>query len=280
MQLLAEELSVISQQDEAWSLWRLIGENLAILWKDWPKDMQVTGLDNKTSFSFSGVCPHCVRPTVFIQVTNVAQRDPQEYSNHIFHTEMAAVLCCQGCLKYILGIARHIKDGRGVVKYTYDAHYPVGHPNDAVEREIPVHIASDFKEALRCLYVNAYNATAEMCRRAIEASCIDLGAPASERFLDNKIDWLESQRKITPFLRDVAHKIRLGGNRAAHPGNVTPANGTTQSLTPEPTIEKEHAEAIVKFTHEFFHHVYVVPKQLDKYDFSKPKASAAAVKNP
>ena len=83
--------------------------------------------------------------------------------------------------------------------------------------------------------------------------------------------------------QQVAHKIRLGGNRGIHPPDVPaaggPGAGPQPALLPQPAaapitaIEKEHAEAIVKFTREFFHHVYVVPKQLDKYDFSKPKAA-------
>ena len=157
--------------------------------------------------------------------------------------------------------------------FAYWAHYPLGQPDDSVAEEIPTNIQPDFKEALRCLWVNAYNATAEMCRRAIESSCLDLGAP-KKAVLEDMIDWLADQRKITPFLQEVAHKIRLGGNRGAHPTASAPdSQPATPPLANAPiaNIEKEHAEAIVKFTREFFHHVYVVPKQLDKYDFSKPK---------
>ena len=159
---------------------------------------------------------------------------------------------------------------------SYVEHYPLGKPNDSVACEIPEHIQPDFKEALRCLWVEAYNATAEMCRRALEASCIDLGAP-KKKVLELMIDWLAEQRIITPFLQRVAHKIRLGGNRGAHPEDIPSV--TTEAAAVEVDVEggpvtvitEEHAKAIVDFTREFFHHVYVVPKQLDKYDFSKPK---------
>jgi hypothetical protein len=36
-------------------------------------------------------------------------------------------------------------------------------------------------------------------------------------------------------------------------------------------IEKDHADAVVGFTEHFLHHVYVIPKQLEKYDFSRTK---------
>ena len=112
---------------------------------------------------------------------------------------------------------------------------------------------------------------------AVEASCLNLGAP-DKGVLEDKIDWLEAQRKITPFLKDVAHKIRLGGNRAAHPGtpstSMQASSGVAAPIVSTSLITKEHAEAIIQFTREFFHHVYVVPKQLDKYDFSKPQKKA------
>jgi hypothetical protein len=177
---------------------------------------------------------------------------------------------------FILAIVRQVQH-----EFVYVNHYPLGKPDDAVAGEIPDGIKEDFKEALRCRFVDAYNATAEMCRRALESSCIDLGASPKD-VLEDMIDELETKRLITPFLKQVAHKIRLGGNRGAHPSPpaivaaipaITPAPAAPAKPEPIRKIEKEHADAIIKFTHEFFHHVYVVPKQLDKYDFSKPKTA-------
>ncbi len=180
---------------------------------------------------------------------------------------------CQGCFEYILGI---VLWNQYIGKFEYETHYPLGKPNDAVAKEIPEHIQPDFREALRCLFVDAYNATAEMCRRAIEASCLDLGAP-KKSVLQDMIDWLADQRIITPLLQQAAHKVRLGGNRGAHP----PQDGASPAApkpkdAPIETIEEDHALAIVEFTRHFFEHVYVIPKQLDKYDFSKPKAGKKA----
>jgi hypothetical protein len=105
---------------------------------------------------------------------------------------------CQGCRKFILGIVTHTQN---LPQYTYEEHYPLGTPDETAADEIPDDIRADFKEALRCRWVDAFNATAEMCRRAVEASCIDLGAPRSEKFLEDKIDWLAAQGKITSFLK-------------------------------------------------------------------------------
>jgi hypothetical protein len=238
-------------------------------------DMQAITLDNQTKFSLRGTCPHAAHESAFLQVTGVHQ----ELINMHPQGPLCRLVCgmeCQGCLRYILGIVLHQQNS---ASYRYEAHYPLGRPNDDVAEEIPTHIQPDFKEALRCLFVDAYNATAEMCRRALEASCIDLGASA-DLVLEKQIDWLASQGKITEFMRQVAHKIRLGGNRGAHPSAPVPeateiAIAAVSEAAAEPApikvITKEHAEAIVKFSREFFNHVYVVPKQMDKYDFSKPK---------
>jgi hypothetical protein len=241
----------------AWDLMRLTA---AYLWKEWPKDMEVASSNaQQRQITLRGTCPHpiCKKTSAFLLVTNL----------YVSHTaEWVGALQCQACLKYILVLARQEQH-----LLSYVNHYPIGSPDDEVAPEIPEHIQRDFKEALRCMFVNAYNATAEMCRRALEASCIERGAPPN-KVLEIMIDSLEEKRIITPFLRDVAHKIRLGGNRGAHP----PADGPeAQNVELEPVvlIEKEHAEAIIKFTREFYHHVYVVPAELAKYDFSKTKTT-------
>ena len=188
---------------------------------------------------------------------------------------------CQACMGFILAIVRHGPQNN----FVYGSHFPLGKPDDTVPEEIPDEIKTDFKEGLRCRFVDAYNATAEMCRRALEGSCINLGASPKD-VLEDMIDELEAKRIITPFMKQVAHKIRLGGNRGAHPSPPAPAPQPAAApntaivaavpdseATPGPVrkITKEHADAIIRFTREFFHHVYVVPKELDKYDFSKPK---------
>ena len=59
---------------------------------------------------------------------------------------------------FFLAIVLHQQNS---ASYRYEAHYPLGRPNDDVAEEIPTHIQPDFKEALRCLFVDAYNAIAE-----------------------------------------------------------------------------------------------------------------------
>jgi len=241
----------------------LLQETAVFLWKDWPRDMQVsTSNAQQNMVTLRGGCPHCKRDSVFLLVTNLG---------HGAGGMRLGGMQCQGCLAYILGIFAQLGNA-----FAYQLHYPIGKPDEAVADEIPAHIKPDYKEALRCLWVDAYNATAEMCRRALEASCIDLGAP-SDKVLEKMIDWLETNRKITPYLKEAAHKIRLGGNRGAHPHpdgpEAVPVVAAAGAAEIVEKIGKEHAEAIVEFTREFFHHVYVGPKLVGKYDFPRQKAT-------
>jgi hypothetical protein len=224
------------------------------------------------TFTMRGVCPHCRHDSAFLTITNMYQDHRQSPARFITGMQ------CQACAKYILAVVSQ----RNSTTIDYVEHYPLGKPDDAVAEEIPDHIKPAFREALRCLWVDAYNATAEMCRRALEASCLDLKAP-KKKVLEEMIDWLADHLIITPDLQQMAHKIRLGGNRAAHPSQDGPGVPDLPTATvlglPEPEqdgpiekIEKDHALAIVDFTRNFFQYVYVMPKQLSKYDFSKPKA--------
>lgn len=239
--------------------------SLGTLWKGWSKNMQVTGLGGQNQFSFRGTCPHGPpHVSVFTMVTQAFMENVLQGAK----TRFTAVLQCQGCLKCILGITTKINNP--TASYVYETHYPLGNPNDTVADEIPDHIKPDFSEALRCRSVNAYNATVEMCRRAIEASCIHLGANPKKNIKD-QIDEIASKGLITEPLKQMAHKIRLGGNRGAHPPEE-PESG-------KPIGDKE-ADAVIKFTTEYFHHVYVMPALLNSFDFSKTPTDAAPSASP
>jgi hypothetical protein len=170
-----------------------------------------------------------------------------------------AVLQCQGCKKYILGaVERDSLDKQ----CSYIEHFPLGRPNDTVAAEVPENIALDFREALRCRWVDAYNATVEMCRRAVQASCIDLSAPPEQKLV-HQVDWLSKEGKITEPLRQMAHRVRLGGNLGAHPPE-DPGDPT------EIVIDATYADAVIEFTRDFFQHVYVMPERLKHFTFKKP----------
>jgi Domain of unknown function (DUF4145) len=159
----------------------------------------------------------------------------------------------------------------------YVLHYPVGTPDDSVALQIPEAIAEDFKEALRCMFVSAYRATVTMCRRSVQAACVDLKAKGDNLY--SQIDYLADNQQITQPLRQMAHAVRLEGNKGAHPDRekkppeaqmneqVTQAQPISDNLA---GVSVDDAEAVIAFTREFFHHVYVMPARLKRYT---PEAS-------
>jgi hypothetical protein len=216
-------------------------------------------------FSLAGICPHCRLGVSFSGVPNFANPHSEPIPGEPLWRRWYPVMRCAGCSMHILAVLKvketDIPGARPNRKWEikYETHYPVGTPDDSVAAEVPEHIATDFREALRCRWVDGYNATVEMCRRAIEASCLDLGAKP-KMSITQKIDWVYKQGRINKTLKNVAHKIRLGGNRGSHP-IVDP--------TVEPPITPEEADAVIEFMRHYLDHVYVVEKRMSKYDFTK-----------
>ena len=119
---------------------------------------------------------------------------------------------------------------------------------DEPDKELPDDVKVAFSEAIKSLNGGIWDGCVVMCRRALEEAMSDLGAEGVDLF--NKIDDIESKRKITPELKEWAHEGRLAGKLGAH--------GTKQKRW----ADKDDAEAILEFCRWFFRYVYVLPKQL------------------
>ena len=219
--------------------WDLLLETTIFLWKDWPKEMRATGLDNHTRFSLNGECPHCRRDAVFSQVGSPVTDGMEGASFRVI-----SMMKCPGCFGYILAFTNHRPDG---YEFEYVTHYPVGMPNEKLDKSIPKDVAEDFQEAIRCQWAKSYRACVVMCRRALQASVLALKAKGDT--LVKQIDDLAANGVITAPLRDFAHEIRLTGNAGAH-------SDWLQDIT-EPD-----AESIMEFTREYLDHVYIMPAKL------------------
>lgn len=244
------------------SLIEQLAISASVLWEDWPRDMHIRFSDfaNKQRFSLIGTCPHCGIPSSFTMphgtVPYGETRQHEGITGFYPRPHLFAMLECSACYGFVLGVIVQVS-----AQWEYKAHYPLGKPNDKIAeeiREVSPEIASDFREALRCRHVDAYNATVKMCHRALEASCIQQGVdPEKLKTLQQMIDWVAQQGKITEPLRKMAHKVRLGGDRGAHPSSRI--------------IDKDDADAVIEFTREYFDHVYVMPAKMAKFNFDRPK---------
>ncbi len=242
-------------------------DSLACLWKDWPNQMQLTTFEAESGkFSLRGECPHCQQGTVFIQVTSVhAEEIEQRYQR------LAVGMQCQGCLEHILAVVMKNRQPTKPSTLAYVQHYPLGKPDDSVAEEVtaanPI-IALDFAEALRCLWVKSYKASVAMCRRSVEATCKHFGATGYT--LEKKIDNLAAQGRITELLKEMAHAVRVSGNRGLHGKRKREIADTEQPNEQETLLDdlelfgEDEAKAMIAFTKELFHHVFVMPALLRK----------------
>jgi Domain of unknown function (DUF4145) len=221
--------------------WELLLETSVFLWKDWPKDMIATGHDNSTRFSLNGECPHCRRFAVFTQVGSPVTDGMEGLSFRI-----VCIMKCPGCFGYILAFATHLPNG---FEYEYEKHYPLGMPDERLDKSIPKDVAEDFQEAIRCQWAKSYRACVVMCRRALQTSVLALKAQGDT--LVKQIDSLAANGVITTPLKEFAHEIRLTGNAGAHSDWLQ-------------DIKESDAESIMEFTREYLDHVYIMPAKLQE----------------
>jgi hypothetical protein len=261
LQIQTDELLLEDGQERTASLIDFIVDSIAALWKDWSKDMDVVNLpahnhDPGGDFSLRGTCPHCSHPSSFVKVTTMHAETKSGAANRF-----VAAMQCQACLKFILAIVWRTNG-----PYQYDAHYPIGKPDDSVDEVVPVEIRTAFQEALRCRWVKAYQATVLTCRRALQVSCDrELLEPQADQVIteqDKKqnsrkdlytqIDELATKQRITAILKTMAHRIRLLGKRGAH-GDYSDIDAT---------IGEKDADDAITFMRHYLDHVYVLPARL------------------
>lgn len=154
------QLQIVGQDLAELSLIDVVCKSATILWREWPQYMEIAGWMGE-AFTLRGNCPHCRHDAAFITVTQPFREDaPTE--------RMIAASRCIACNGYILAILKAIQVNRNTTQFVYDAHFPVGEPDDNLPMEIPPEIATDFREAIRAQWIKAFKATVLMCRRSLQ----------------------------------------------------------------------------------------------------------------
>ena len=121
-----------------------IFDALLVGWENWPRFMELSVLQaDAQQFSLIGECPHpdCRAKSVFVIKGQVHSEHAGSYSYYLH-----AIMQCQGCQKFILGIVFRPQAGN----WEYIEHYPLGIPDDSVPPEVRAAdegIAEDFAEA-------------------------------------------------------------------------------------------------------------------------------------
>jgi len=193
-------------------------------------------------------CPHCGTRTTLVLHTHwdvLTRRGPASIR--------FGAWSCGSCGEPIVGDVMN-DPVEGEVPST-GFYYPTKVPNPTYPANMPTDVSQDAKDAHKCFAISAWRASAAMSRRAIQGACIDKGAP--DKKLVEQIDWLEEQRLITPQMKDIAHKIRLGGNAGAHPDK----DGLKD-------VTEDDSRRLLEFLEDFVKYVYEIPGRLGTMDAS------------
>jgi len=120
--------------------------------------------------------------------------------------------------------------------------HPTARPNYD-EDGVPDEIASDFEEALQCQAAGFQYGAALVGRRVLQAAIRERGGVGKD--LKTEINSLSTDVLNKP-LKDSAHEVRFVGNDAAHTDTVT----------------ADDVEALLSFTRDVLHTLYVVPHRV------------------
>lgn len=115
--------------------------------------------------------------------------------------------------------------------------------------EVPDSIAKGYREAAACFTVGSNTATAIMCRRTIEAICVDKGA--TKRNLSDKLTELREKGLIAAQLVEWADQLRTVGNDAAH--------------KVDQFILRNDAQDVLEFTRAIIEYVYVFTDAFNRF---------------
>jgi hypothetical protein len=114
--------------------------------------------------------------------------------------------------------------------------------------EIPCGIRRSLTQARLCLASGAYDATAAMCRRAVEGLCREHVATIR---LEAALKELKTREVIDGMLLRWADAVRLYGNIGAHPDPAT--------------ISKEDAADLLDFAVAICQYVFVLGEKFRKF---------------
>jgi len=81
---------------------------------------------------------------------------------------------------------------------------------------VPSTVRDEIEEALNCLSVSAYNGFAALCRRAVQAICVELGADGSTR-VAKQIAQMSDMVGLDSEMKGLVKQVMLTGHDGAHP---------------------------------------------------------------
>jgi len=107
---------------------------------------------------------------------------------------------------------------------------------------LPEQVRRDFKEALDCYSISAFNAFAAMCRRCVQSAAADLGAKGKDKVLAQLQD-LKDMAEIDEETFDLLKQIIVEGHDGAHPHL--------------PSVDAKRATVLLELVKDVMYQLYV-----------------------
>tara|TARA_Y100001933_G_C18837861_1_gene496233 strand:+ start:61 stop:735 length:675 start_codon:yes stop_codon:yes gene_type:complete len=192
-------------------------------------------------------CPHCGNST------NLTLISPPNYSQLARYKPKTVGIAYQ-CSSCIEPVFLKFKIER------YDlGNYRIQISENAMEIEkptiefefeyIPENVVSDFKEALECYSITAYNAFAAMTRRTIQSAADQIGAKGKSK-VQNQIKEMKEMAEIDDETYEILSQIIIDGHDGAHPHL--------------PSLSAERAEILLELLKDVMYQLFVRKGKLKK----------------
>lgn len=187
------------------------------------------------------VCPHCGNSTSLILIS------PPIYKTLIRYrpNKVGMAYQCSSCHEPVF-----LKFN--TENYDTSSFHSIQISNKGIEIEkptiefefeyIPESVLSDFKEALECYSITAYNAFAAMTRRTIQSSADIIGAKGKSK-VQNQVKELKDMAEIDDDTFEVLKQIIIDGHDGAHPHL--------------PNLSPERAEVLLELLKDVMYQLFV-----------------------
>jgi len=165
-------------------------------------------------FPISLKCPHCNT------IAGLSVLSPPNYPLLLRFrpTKVGIAYKCNSCDEpvFLKFKVKSINSAGGVIDF-FDTYQIIEFPKEDFEFSyIPEPVRQDFKEALDCYSIGAYNGFAAMCRRTIQASATIIGAKGKDK-VSQQLNDLKEMSDIEEDDFEVLKQIMLDGHDGAHP---------------------------------------------------------------
>ncbi len=196
---------------------------------------------------YSLQCPHCNNITgiTLISIPNYS------YLERFKPERIGMVYKCDACSEPIFLKFRIQRYETGNYRINIDEEFQIiEHPKIDFEFEhLPEKIRNDFKEALDCASIGAYNAFASMCRRTIQSSASEIGAKGKDK-IQNQIQEMKEIADIDDETFEIIKQIILDGHDGAHPHL--------------PSLSESRAEVLLELIKDVMYQLFVRKSKLKK----------------